>query len=527
LPPWSSTWTGAAACERRRPRWPRLSAQTATPPPASASGTWGKWHLGKDPPPNGQGFDLFYGCLGAAVDYFERTRKRDGKLDWQENEHPLNEKGYTTDLIRDRTVRYIEGSHSRPFFLYVPFTAVHTPQQASERYLARVPEGTTDREKRTYAAMTIALDDAVGAILQALQEQRLAKSTIVVFASDNGATPRGCNLPFRGGKHTVYEGGVRSPAVVCWPARLTGGRRVDALLTMEDMYPTLLAMAGVAPPPADALDGMDFSAMLLEQAPFPRRCHCWIWRDCDAIRTERWKLLRFADRRELYDLASDPSEARNVAAGYPEIVEDLEAKLSAWEASVPCFPSHVPVKLRTPARAEPRGDVLEVRAERPAAGKRDPLYVLVTRSDVLTQPGDRLEYDMLIAKDSARRGFFVDMTNKARRPALFGSSRAVDQYGTEQRPDKGFPQAEGRWARRVIGQAGRSPAPLGAFRVGFVGRDAARYHFYLDNVIVRRANGDIIELYRDGPLKPRSIPKSKVYSDVSVNVVPLAQVNAR
>jgi len=486
----------------------------------------GKWHLGKDPPPNGQGFDLFYGCLGAAVDYLNRTRKRDGTLDWQENEQPLDEKGYTTNLIRDRAVRYINGRHSRPFFLYVPFTAVHNPQQASKPYLDRVPDGITDSGKRTYAAMTIALDDAVGAILQALQEQRLAKNTVVVFASDNGATRMGSNLPFRGGKHTLYEGGVHSPAVVRWPTRLKGGRHVDALLTMEDMYPTLLAMAGVAVPEPDMLDGMDFLPLLLEEASFPRRHHCWIWRDCDAIRTERWKLLRFVDHRELYDLKSDPSEAKNVSTRHPEIVADLDAKLSAWEASVPCFPSHVPVKLPAPARAEPRGDVLEVRAERTAAGERDPLYVLVTRSDVLTQPGDRLEYDMLIATDSARRGFFVDMTNKAGGAAPFGPAKAVDQYGIWQRPDKGFPQAEGRWAKRVIGQAGRCPATLGAFRVGLVGSCAARYRFYLDNVIVRRANGDIIELYRDGPLKLRSVSKSKAYSDVSVRVMPLTRVDA-
>ena len=249
-----------------------------------ATAGFGKWHLGNKPTPHEQGFDLFCGCAGAAVDYFNRHRQRDDRLDWKLNGEPLEEQGYTTDLIRDRAVKYLE-SCRQPFFLYVPFTAVHNPQQAAETYLQRVPKTITDPAQRTYAAMVIALDDGVGGILQALQTRGLAENTIVFFASDNGGTPTGNNKPLRGGKHTLYEGGVRSPSVMRWPARLEDGRQTQAMLTIEDVYPTLLSLASVTRPKGLPLDGRDFSDVLLKNAVSPRDTQYWFFLNCDSIRT--------------------------------------------------------------------------------------------------------------------------------------------------------------------------------------------------------------------------------------------------
>ena len=483
----------------------------------------GKWHLGFLPTPNQQGFDLFHGLYGAANDYFDRTRKRDGTVDWRRNskytDPPLVEKGYTTDLVRDRAVEYIEQVGKRPFFLYVSFTAVHNPLQAPARYLERVEATVADPAYRTYAAMTIALDDAVGTILKALDDRRLAQDTIVFFASDNGATPTGRNLPFRGGKHTLYEGGVHSPAAVRWIGRLRPGSRVEGLLGLEDVYPTLLTLADAPIPDGLRLDGFDATDCLLDGAPSPREHYCWLWKDCDAIRTQRWKLLRRANSRELFDLHSDPGESRNLADALPERVKDLETRLNNWQASIPCYPSHVPVSLDRPAKAEPSGDVLELRATREDAASKS-LSVVLAQADIFIKPSDRLSYDMLVTEDSDSHRFAVDVCGHAAAPLFLNRKPVVVQHGTTQNRLPGFSQAQGKWSRRVIGLGNLGPPPIHVCRVTLAGEENAKYHLYLDNIVIERANGQVVELYRDGLPNNGEITSTENGWDVSLRAVP-------
>lgn len=483
----------------------------------------GKWHLGYAPSdPNSKGFELFYGFLGAATDYFTRTE--DPHTRWMLNVHPSPDAGYSTDLIRDRSVRYIAENKSNPFFLYVAFNAVHNPVQASESYIARVPKSIQERHARERAGMVIALDDAVGAIVKKIDDEQLAEKTIIFFFSDNGPTPDGDPGPFRGRKHTIWEGGVRSPTAVRWTGQIQPGT-TKAMLTAYDLFPTLLTLADVPVPKHLVLDGHDFSACLTKAAPSPREEAYWIWMDCDSIRTARYKMVRYADRKELYDLQNDVAEAKNIAAQHPKIVANLERRLDAWQASVPIHPTHVAVK--GPHQAQPSGDVLEVRARRDGGKGRQILGIALGVCEPFqVGSGDRLEFDVLIAANSARDGLGIDFRHPERqkkkgqlRGTVDGEDEAVGATGVSE-------QRNGEWTRRVIGLANRAGRMLDTLWFSIEGIKPAMYHIFLDNVLIRRADGSVVEFYRDGT-EPQQGRRATAdgYSGVSVRAVPLEQAN--
>ena len=152
----------------------------------------------------------------------------------------------------------------------------------------------------------------------------LSEDTILVFTSDNGAMEAGSSLPLRGHKHTIYDGGVRLPTVIHWPrGGLVGGRKWGGLCGALDMFPTLMAMTGSAMPQTRPLDGKDIWPALRDDRPSPVESYYWVWRDEDAIRTQRWKLHRFFDRYELYDINMDETESINVAEAHPDVVGSL------------------------------------------------------------------------------------------------------------------------------------------------------------------------------------------------------------
>ena len=308
----------------------------------------GKWHLGHHDPamrPNGQGFDHQYGSYLASGGYFDRMRK--GELDWFRNDQALTEEGYTTDLIAAEAVRRIgERDADRPLFLYVSFTAPHLPLEAPEEDLQRY-EHLTDPDRATYAAMVECMDSGIQRILDALDAAGMTDDTLVIFLSDNGAAEyhAGSNAPLRGGKQTLYEGGVRVPALAVWPGKLPAGLLVDELLHLTDWYPTLLALAG-APTRQDlVVDGRDIWAVLADGEPSPHEeiLINYYLPGTGAIRRGRWKL--YVDEElgpkppELFDLEQDPGELTNLASQHPEIVEDLRARLEVYAAqSVPSIP---------------------------------------------------------------------------------------------------------------------------------------------------------------------------------------------
>jgi arylsulfatase A-like enzyme len=294
----------------------------------------GKWHLGlhaREYLPTRRGFDHQYGHYCGAIDYF--THRRDGGLDWHRDDEALAEEGYSTQLIQREAVRLIqEHDPRRPLFLYVPFNAVHTPLQAPEAYVKRQAHVAKGKYRR-YAAMTSCMDDAIGAILAALDGNGMRARTLVFFCSDNGgARAASDNTPLRGRKGTLYEGGVRVPAILSWPGKLQPGV-VNAPLHIVDLYPTLLRLAGAARKQPLPLDGVDVWDALAGGGRWPRK---EILHNLEpkraALRVGDYKLVRTGQKIELFNLAQDPLEASNLADQEPKKVQQLLARLALYEA---------------------------------------------------------------------------------------------------------------------------------------------------------------------------------------------------
>ena len=318
----------------------------------------GKWHLGHASPallPRQRGFDHHYGHYNDQIGYFGHTRN--GGLDWHRNGEPLREEGYATHLVGAEAERLIRAHDpSTPLFLQVAFLAAHTPLEAPPEavaHYAHLPRPL----RRTFAAMVSEMDTAIGGIVAALTERGMRRDTLVLFASDNGANEAfgGDNAPLRGGKYRVYEGGVRVPALLSWPGTLEAGRRYAHPLHVVDLYPTLLGLAGGSLEQPLPVDGLDAWSAIGRDAPLSRDSFLLNTSPSQsALRAGDWKLLvkhRPSDAVELYDLARDPGETRDVASTHPEVVGDLRPLLRRYQeqAAPPLKPGPVPPDFQAPA----------------------------------------------------------------------------------------------------------------------------------------------------------------------------------
>jgi len=232
----------------------------------------GKWHLGHFQPdylPTRRGFDHQYGHYNGAIDYF--THERDGGHDWHRDDQACYDQGYSTFLLADEAVRLIRGHDpAKPLFLYLPFNAVHAPHQVPRKYVE--PYAHLQEPRRTYAGMVAAMDEAIGRVLAALDQKQMRRNTLILFSSDNGGPAPGkvtSNGPYRGGKGTLYEGGVRVVALAAWEGRIRPGTVVDQPLHIVDWYPTILKLAGASLEQKLPLDGRDAWPTIAEGKPSP------------------------------------------------------------------------------------------------------------------------------------------------------------------------------------------------------------------------------------------------------------------
>lgn len=294
-----------------------------------ATGMVGKWHLGFRPeltPPQ-RGFDEFFGFLSGMRSYFPRA-KADPIL---RGETPVRESEYLTTAFGREAAAFVERHRNEPFFLYVAFNSVHAPLQATDADLARFP-GIALPKRRTYAAMVAAMDDAVGVLLAKLRETGLEERTLVFFLSDNGGPTRettASNLPFRGRKGQVYEGGIRVPFLVRWKGRLRGGRIFEEPVSALDIAATALAAAGIEVP--KELDGVDLLRHIDgEGKQPPHDALYWRYGDQSAVRMGEWKLVVRKGREELYHLGRDAGEARDLVAEEPDRVKTLRSAYEKW-----------------------------------------------------------------------------------------------------------------------------------------------------------------------------------------------------
>jgi len=305
-----------------------------------ATGMVGKWHLGNERKfhPLNRGFQEYYGFLGGAHSYFvSDNRGTKGQINAVlRGFEPVAEQEYLTDAFGREAVAFIDRHQKEPFFLYLTFNAVHTPMHATEKYLSRFKD-VADENRRTYCAMMSAMDDAIGRVLAKLDEARLTENTLIFFVSDNGGPPvnASSNLPLRGRKATTWEGGIRVPYLVQWKGQLPAGKTFDQPVIQLDLHPTALAAAGVT---TDAqLDGVDLLPHLrgVKTSP-PHEALYWRFGPQMAIRAGNYKLVKAAgiDGPQLFDLAADIGESKDLSADKPEVVKDLSARYAAWNGTL-------------------------------------------------------------------------------------------------------------------------------------------------------------------------------------------------
>lgn len=304
-----------------------------------ATGMFGKWHLGyKDGSrPLDRGFGEFLGFLGGSHSY--REVEEGPKQAILHGTEPIKEIEYTTDAFASEAAAFVECHNETPFFVYLPFNAVHTPLEAIDKYRARF-ESISDNRRRTFAAMLSAMDDGVGLVLSKLRKLGLEENTLVFFVSDNGGPTEQTssrNDPLRGAKGQLYEGGIRVPFLMQWRGHVPAGLVYEKPVIALDILPTALKAAGVAQPDEIGLDGVDLMPFMTATAEEePHEYLYWRHGEQWAVRNGDWKLVRprGSESVELYHLPDDIAERKNLAGDAEDRVNELRAAYDAWNSQL-------------------------------------------------------------------------------------------------------------------------------------------------------------------------------------------------
>jgi len=314
-----------------------------------ATGIVGKWHLGYEAKfsPNRHGFDYAFYALGGGMDYFHHVEPG-GEHVLRLNGQPVHRDGYFTDLVTDEAVQFIARQATGPFFLYVAYTAPHSPFQGpDDRRPEPLPADSPLQEQGrappgTYRAMIERMDAGIATILKALDERELAGRTVVIFTSDNGGTRSARNAPWSGYKGSTMEGGIRVPAMARWPSVLPRGRTSDQVCITMDFSCSIVRLAGAKPPSGRESDGIDILDHVAAGRPDVPRTLFWRGRRGErtwwAVRDGSLKYVRQAEgarvKEFLFDLGPDPAENENLAATRAADLQRLKARLAQWEQSV-------------------------------------------------------------------------------------------------------------------------------------------------------------------------------------------------
>ena len=306
----------------------------------------GKWHLGLSDPnrPTDRGFDVFRGFLGDMMDDYY-THRRHGINYMRRQTEEIDPEGHATELFTRWSCEYVRDrqGQAEPFFLYLAYNAPHTPIQPPPEWVEKVKQreaGISDA-RAALVALIEHMDSGIGQVLACLEETGQADRTLVFFTSDNGGQLNvgANNGPLRDGKQSVYEGGIKIPAGVRWPGRITAGTETGFRALTMDILPTALAAAGIDPPSELPLDGVSFLPTLLGKEQTPLREY-WFFRrreggnryagkTIEAVRWGDWKLLQNSpfEPLELYNLKTDPREEHDLSKQSPQIFNQLSAQL--------------------------------------------------------------------------------------------------------------------------------------------------------------------------------------------------------
>jgi len=317
-----------------------------------ATSICGKWHLGYEPKfsPNNHGFDYAFYAIGGGMDYFHHVEPPPSNMhSLYLNGKSIKRKGYFTDLVADEAIQFIEQqTGNTPFFLYVPFTAPHSPYQGPSDYRPQpLPENSdlwnqSKGPKEVYFAMIESMDNRVGKILRKLEEKKLVDNSLVIFMSDNGASRSGSNLPFSGHKGNLFEGGIRVPCIAKWPGVLPAGLVSEQPCMTMDFSASVIRAAGIKPPQNRPFDGMDILQKIQTKAPIQERTLFWRarrgHRTRKAVRDGSLKYIYLQNANDLkeylFDLKQDPAEKNNLLIEHEEDVKRLKILLKKWEDEV-------------------------------------------------------------------------------------------------------------------------------------------------------------------------------------------------
>lgn len=312
-----------------------------------ATGLIGKWHLGYKPEfsPGAHGFDDFFGFKSGYIDYYQHTRS-DGKPDLFEGTDPVTATGYMTDLITERSTKFITDNRARPFFLEVAYNAAHWPYQVPDHPSVAIdnarhvmPFDENPGTRADYVKIMERADQGVGQILATLDRLGLGGNTIVIFTNDNGGEWLSRSAPLSHRKFTLWEGGIRVPTLIRWPGRVPAGRVTRQVGITMDLGASILAATGTPVPPAAKLEGINLFPMLEGRAPEVERTLFWRVRtgglDQRAVRSGDIKLLIDGTARlMLFNVREDAAERNDVAQQQTAVVRRLHQQLRAWEKDV-------------------------------------------------------------------------------------------------------------------------------------------------------------------------------------------------
>lgn len=303
-----------------------------------ATAAFGKWHNGMQYPyhPNGRGFDEFYGfCSGHWGNYFSPPLEHNGRI------VPGN--GFVADDFTDHAMEFIQAHRERPFFVYLAYNTPHSPMQVPERFwkkfagqnlAMRHRDPNRENLQHTRAALALCenIDWNVGRILKQLEDSQLAQNTIMVYFCDNGPNGARWNGGMKGRKGSTNEGGVRSPLLIRWPARIAAGKRISPISAAIDLLPTLADLAGIPVPTRRPLDGRSLKSLLLKsQTKWEDRLIFSHWRGRVSVRSQRFCLDH---QGKLFDLANDPEQRREVQEQYPSEHRRLAQAVADWKQAL-------------------------------------------------------------------------------------------------------------------------------------------------------------------------------------------------
>lgn len=304
----------------------------------------GKWHLGEATKfwPTQRGFDYWYGFTGGGLSYWGDA-KGDGKTPLQGVLRngvpvPMAEQTYLTDDFSREAVDFIGRNANDPFFLYLAYNAPHAPDQVTRAHLKRT-EHIEYGGRAVYGAMVAAMDEGIGQVLKKLDDLKLREKTLIFFFSDNGGrAEHAVNFPYRGHKGMSFEGGIRVPFCLSWPQHIPENQTFDAPVTGLDVFPTVLAAAGIPVPGKLRLDGVDLLPHLAgDRQPMPPRKLFWRFAIAQdkfewAVRDGRWKLISsvYKNRKLLFDIDADPYEQNDLAETHPDVVRQLTEQYDQW-----------------------------------------------------------------------------------------------------------------------------------------------------------------------------------------------------